>query len=554
MSSTGFQELGLRPELMQAIAELEYVQPTRIQEDAIPALLTGCDLMGQAQTGTGKTAAFALPMLNKLDLKQASVQGLVLAPTRELANQVSNAIYRYGQYRQVQVLPIYGGQSYTRQIRRLGRGVDIVVGTPGRTLDLIQKNILDLSNVRFLVLDEADEMLTMGFIDDVEAILGETPSTRQTALFSATLPRPVRHLADRYMRDPREITVGGDRLTVEQTEQQYYVVHEADKLAALVRLLEVEPIDRALVFTRTKIRTAQLAESLLERSFQAEALHGDLDQPAREAVLRRVRRGQTKVLVATDVAARGLDIEGISHVINYDLPGNPEYYVHRIGRTGRAGNSGIAIALTTPREQRYVSRIGAFIRQPISRHKLPSINQVLAHRNNQFRNQLSSQLEQDDISSERMLVNQMIDAGHDPIEIAAAAMQLARTHETNRPLPEIRESFQARRGQRQKSARSTGRRARHGGKQEPGMVLLAINAGKANGIRPGDVVGAIASEAGIPGKSIGAIDIYQHQTFVAVSDKHSRRVLGKLSRFTLRGRPVALQLADQARQDVRRLS
>ena len=334
-----------------------------------------------------------------------------------------------------------------------------------------------------------------------------------------------------------------------------HLVDEADKLAALVRLLEVEPVDRALVFTRTKIRTAQLAESLLERSFQAEALHGDLDQPAREAVLRRVRRGQTKVLVATDVAARGLDIEGISHVINYDLPGNPEYYVHRIGRTGRAGNSGIAIALTTPREQRYMSRIEAFIKQPISRRKLPSVNQVLAHRNSQFLNQLSGQLDQDDISSERMLVNQMIDAGHDPIEIAAAAMQLARTHETDRPLPEIRESFQARRAQQRKSAKSfSERRARHRGKQEPGMVLLAINAGKAHGIRPGDVVGAIASEAGIPGKSIGAIDIGQRQTFVAVSEKHSRRVLGKLSRFTLRGRPVALQLADQARQDVRRLS
>src|SRR5664279_3537108 len=303
-----FETLNLRPELMQAIAELGYENPTPIQERAIPALIAGRDVLGQAQTGTGKTAAFAFPLLEKLDFSRRSVQGLVLAPTRELASQVAEAIFQYGKHIGVRVLAIYGGTSYARQIKRLESGVHIVVGTPGRVIDLINKGALDLSEVRYLVLDDADEMLKMGFIDDVETILKTTPDTRQTALFSATLPTEIRRLAKKYMHDAETVAIEHKTLTVAQTEQRYYVVDDGAKLAAVARLLEVEDISSALIFVRTKLGAAQLADDLLSRGFAVEALHGDMAQDARETVMKRFRRGQISALVATDVAARGLDI------------------------------------------------------------------------------------------------------------------------------------------------------------------------------------------------------------------------------------------------------
>ncbi len=356
--STEFRMFSLHPALMQAVDELGYESPTPIQERAIPVLMSGRDVLGQAQTGTGKTAAFALPMLHALqyDKVDIGVQGLVVTPTRELALQVAEAIAEYGRHRGVRVLAVYGGQSYALQIGRLQRGVDIVIGTPGRMLDLIQKGVLDLSHVRYLVLDEADEMLSMGFIEDIEAILKETPPTRQTALFSATLPEPIRRLADRYMSTPAAITINPQRLTVAETEQRYYVVTEEDKLAALTRLFEMEEMSGVLIFTRTKVRAAELADALFARGIQAEALHGDLSQPARETVMNRFRRGQIAVLV----------------VVNYDLPFDPEIYVHRIGRTGRAGKSGIAITLATPGERHRLQAIEAYTMQPITRTKLPT--------------------------------------------------------------------------------------------------------------------------------------------------------------------------------------
>ncbi|MBW6472465.1 MAG: DEAD/DEAH box helicase, partial [Anaerolineaceae bacterium] len=330
-----FETLNLKPELNQAIQELEYENPTEIQEQAIPVLMSGKDMLGQAQTGTGKTAAFALPMLQMIDPKLKAVQGFILTPTRELALQVSKAIETFAKFTSVKILPVYGGAPYGRQLHQLSEGVQIVVGTPGRVMDLIQKkNALDLTKVRFWVLDEADEMLKMGFLEEVEAILAYAPYDCQKALFSATLPKEIRKLANSYLNNPEEVIIAGRTLTVENTEQRVYLVHERDKFAALLRLLEYEPITNALIFTRTKVGAAELSGKLMAAHYSAEALHGDLAQSAREIALDRFRRGLTRVLVATDVAARGLDILGVSHVFNYDIPFEAEEYIHRIGRTG----------------------------------------------------------------------------------------------------------------------------------------------------------------------------------------------------------------------------
>ncbi len=340
-----FSSLTLHPELVQTVADLGYLEPTAIQAAIIPAMIRGVDVIGQAQTGTGKTAAFALPILHHIkinataDQDVALVQALVLVPTRELAIQVAKAIHDYGKVFQTRVLPVYGGNSYSSQINRIRRGVDIVVGTPGRLLDLIsKKNILNLSGIRTVVLDEADEMLSMGFIEDIENILKETPENRQTALFSATMPTPIRRLADKYMHNPQSFTIERKQMTVEAIEQRYYLVNERDKLSALTRLFEIEDVTSALIFARTRAGTAELASELNARGFPAELLNGDLNQEARERVMNRFRQNQITVMVATDVAARGLDIDNISHVFNYDLPDDPEVYVHRVGRTGRAGS------------------------------------------------------------------------------------------------------------------------------------------------------------------------------------------------------------------------
>ncbi len=553
--SSDFNMFGLHPQVLQAVTDLGYEVPTPIQERAIPVLLAGRDVLGQAQTGTGKTAAFALPLLHNLDTGARGVQGLVVTPTRELALQVSKAMYEYGRLRGARVLAVYGGQSYDRQISRLERGVDIVVGTPGRMLDLIERGVLNLSSVRYLVLDEADEMLSMGFVEDIEAILRETPPERQTALFSATLPEPIRQLAERYMRSPEAIAVNPERITVAETEQRHYLVYEEDKLAALMRLLELETISGALIFTRTKLKAAEVADALVARGVQAEALHGDLTQTARETVLNRFRQGRLTFLVATDVAARGLDIEGISHVINFDLPLDAEAYVHRIGRTGRAGRAGIAISLLTPREKQGLRRIEAYTLQSIPRGKLPSVEDVLAHRDALFIQQVETAAEKRDNAAMEM-VQRLCAMGHTPEEVAAAAVQMARAQEQHRPieainelqpyLPAHRRSPQPREA-RSRDTRPQETRSRESGqkdRREKGMVRFILNAGKAQGIRPGDIVGAIAGEADIPGRAIGAIDIQERHTFVDVAENHAEKVFRRMQHFRMRQHRLTLKYAE----------
>lgn len=549
-----FETLNLRPELNQAIQELEFVNPTEIQIQAIPVLMSGKDMMGQAQTGTGKTAAFALPMLQMIDPKLKAVQGFILAPTRELALQVSKAIETFAKFLPIKILAVYGGAPYGKQLRMLDEGVQIVVGTPGRIMDLIQKKkALDLSHVRFWVLDEADEMLKMGFIEEVEAILAYAPYDSQKALFSATLPHEIRKLSNSYLNNPEEITIAGKTLTVENTEQRVYLVHEKDKFAALMRLLEYEPVTNALIFTRTKVRAAELSDLLTTAHYSAEALHGDLAQSAREIALDRFRKGRTRVLVATDVAARGLDILGVSHVFNYDIPFDAEDYIHRIGRTGRAGAKGVAISLVTGNEMFRIRRFEKVTQQPMILEKIPSEKDILVKRDLEFSTLIKERLNSEKQPREMELVNQLIEEGNDPLMIAANALRLLKEQKKYvHILPVGLVDIDKRAGRKDRGSNprsSEARRFEHGGRSkgnrkkshEAGMVRLSFGLGKAEQIKPTMVVGAIANEARIPGKAVGAITIHQHETFVDVSEEYVENVLNKLKKLEFYGKPARLK-------------
>jgi ATP-dependent RNA helicase DeaD len=544
--TTQFTDLNLRPELMQAVTALGFTEPTPIQAALIPVMLTGADVIGQAQTGTGKTAAFALPILNNLEPGERHVQALVLCPTRELALQVAGAITDFGKVQDVRVLAVYGGQPYGPQISRLNRGVDVVVGTPGRLIDLLERNALNISQVRTVVLDEADEMLSMGFVEDIETILAETPEDRQTALFSATLPAPIRRLASRYMNSPQSILIQRSQVTLESIEQRYYLVNQGDKMAALTRLFEIEPPTSALIFVRTRVGTGELATELARRGFPAESLNGDLSQEARERTLNRFRKNQVKVLVATDVAARGLDIDDISHVFNYDLPDDPEIYIHRIGRTGRAGKTGVAISMVTPREKRLLRQIESLIRQPLTKSTLPTEEDIRNHRENELLENIKVWLVRARYHREREMVARLVEEGHDPLEIAAAALKLARSDEKQRPVATVSEVQETvtRRYER------GGNRPQRGGyadretvSHEPGMVRLNLNLGRINGIRPNDVVGTIAFHADIPGHTIGKIHIQDKFTLVDVPEKFAAQVLAKNGNYRIRQQLVNIKPA-----------
>ena len=539
-----FTQFGFKPEILKAIEKIGYEEPTEIQNRAIPVLLDGKDVLGRAQTGTGKTAAFALPILERVDPQVKQIQALVMTPTRELAIQVAKAFSQYGQYLNIRVLPVYGGQSYTPQLKSIKDGVQIVVGTPGRILDLVsKKKAMRLDQVNFLVLDEADEMLAMGFIEEVEEIIRMTPDDRQTSLFSATLTKSILNLAGQYLHQPQEISIQGKQMTVEQTEQRYYLVTEKDKVQSLVRLLETEKVESVLLFTRTKIRASELADTLTGMNYAVEALHGDLKQLEREKVMERFRKGLVTMLVATDVAARGLDIQGVSHVINYDVPLDAEGYVHRIGRTGRAGKSGIAITLATPGDKRRMGAIEQYTRKTIPRAELPSIKDIHKRRNDQFVEQIVSRLAMDDHYPEQELVKQIMEFGYTPMDIAAAAIQLTRQGEKQRTMEEIRTPVESsgRNREMMTSKQKTGKWKSPRFSQEKGMVRLSINLGKTDSIHPGNIVGAIANTTGIPGSAIGAIDIQKKMTFLDVSEQYVGDVLYQMRNWKIKDKSVQIQ-------------
>ncbi len=520
MTLEDFSNLGLSRDLVKAIDDAGFEEPTPVQREAIPLLLEGRDLIAQAQTGTGKTAAFALPVIQGLAGESRDPHALVLAPTRELAIQVAETFHQFGRPRGAKVLAVYGGQPIDRQLRALRHPVDVIVGTPGRVMDHMRRETLRLSSISTVVLDEADEMLDMGFVEDIEWILERIPENRQIALFSATIPERVAQLARKYLRNPARVVIEPEHVTVPQTEQTYYEVLPRAKLEALTRVLDLETPNSAIIFCRTKREVDSLTEQLQARGYPAEALHGDLNQTQRDRVMARFRAGQDEILVATDVASRGLDVENVSHVINYDIPNDPESYVHRIGRTGRAGRTGMAITLTTPRERRQLRSIERATGQRMERRGVPTLEQIEERERQMLGESLAEIIEQDDLETPMMIVDELA-AYFDPSEIAAAAVRLLMREHGSDHEEEIAAVASA---------------------TEPGMTRLYLDLGRQDGIRPMDVVGAIANEARIPGKSIGQIEIADRYTLVDVPTQFTERVTRALDRARMRGKPVRVEI------------
>jgi ATP-dependent RNA helicase DeaD len=551
-SATGFAALGLEAAVVASVTSLGYEEPTPVQRETIPLLLEGRDLLAQAATGTGKTAAFALPMLHRLAKLGAAdrrrTAGLVLVPTRELAMQVAEAVHKYARGSQVSVLPLYGGASMLQQIRALERGANVVVATPGRALDHIRRGTLALDRLQVLILDEADEMLDMGFAEDLDAILDATPSERQTALFSATLPARILSIAERHLRNPTRIAIAREKPAagkLPRVRQVAYIVARAHKPASLERVLETEDPDSALVFCRTRLEVDNLVEMLNAHGHRAEALHGGMEQRDRDRVMGRFREGKLDLLVATDVAARGLDIERLSHVINYDVPASAETYVHRIGRTGRAGREGTAITLAEPREHRLLRAMEAATKQKIDVALIPTVADLRARRLEITRASLRERLLAGNLDHTRVVVESLSNE-FDILDIAAAAVHLAhaaaggdgddREIPSAAPPPPGEKRFPQR---PLKAARGRAPRDRPAG--EGNLIRLFVGAGRRAGIRPGDLVGAITGEVGIPSQSIGAIEISDGFSLVEVPEALADDVIDGLRATKLRGLKVTVR-------------
>ena len=579
-NTASFRDLALSEPVLRALADVGYESPSPIQAQTIPVLLSGQDMLGQAQTGTGKTAAFALPALTKIDLSRHEPQVLVLVPTRELALQVSEAFLRYAAHlKGFHVLPIYGGQSYQPQLNALRRGVHVVVGTPGRVIDHMNRGTLKLSGLTLLVLDEADEMLRMGFIDAVESILEQTPPQRQVALFSATIPAPIRRIAAKHLRTPVEVTIKSKTSTATNIRQRYWMVSGMHKLDALTRILEAETFDGMLVFTRTKQSTVELAEKLEARGFAAAPLNGDIAQPLRERTVARLKAGQIDILVATDVAARGLDVERIGHVVNYDVPYDTESYVHRIGRTGRAGRKGEAILFIAPRERNMLRAIERATRQVIEPMNLPSVDAVNTLRIAKFKQRITETIAKGDANLYRPVLEQLeTESGLSLMDIAAALAHLAqgstplllaqkperpadahaprhegprredpRREEPRREEPshgETRGTDRERPPRERPAEREPRResrldeRPRRSGPAQ--METFRIEVGSVHSIKPGNIVGAIANEADIEGVHIGRVDIREDHSYVDLPEGMPKEIFKQLQKVRVAGRELRI--------------
>jgi ATP-dependent RNA helicase DeaD len=536
-----FSDLGLSQPVLKALKGIGYETPSAIQAATIPTLLGGRDVVGMAQTGTGKTAAFALPIIDRLDLGQKTPQALVLAPTRELALQVCEAFEKYaGHLKDVHVLPVYGGQGYGVQLSALRRGVHIVVGTPGRIIDHLEKGTLDLSALQYLVLDEADEMLKMGFAEDVETILAETPATKQVALFSATMPAQIRRIASQYLRDPEEITVKSKTQTSANISQRYLITAWQQKMDALTRILEVENFDGMIVFGRTRSVTEEIAEKLRARGYSAAAINGDIAQPQREKTVNQLKSGKLDILVATDVAARGLDVERVSHVVNYDIPTDAESYVHRIGRTGRAGRTGDAISFVTPRERGLVKMIERATRQQLTEIPLPSVDEVNVTRLSRFDDRITAALgEAERIEAFRDIVAHYV-RNHDVPEADVAAA-LAVVAQGDTPLLLEPDAAPAARERTERPDR--GDRPERGERRAPreGFATYRIAVGKRQRVEPRQIVGALANEGGLRRDDFGAIKIMPDFSLVELPANLSREALDRLADTRISGQLIELR-------------
>ena len=540
-SPGSFADLGLAPPVLAALADVGYESPSPIQAATIPVVLDGHDLLGQAQTGTGKTAAFALPLLSMLDLARREPQALVMVPTRELAIQVAEAFQKYaGRLPGFHVLPIYGGQSYTPQLHALKRGTHVVVGTPGRIIDHLERGTLSLAAVRYVVLDEADEMLQMGFVDAIESILSQAPAERQVALFSATMPAQIRRIAQRHLRDPREITIRSVTTTATNIRQRYWVVSGMHKLDALTRILEVEPFDAMLVFARTKQATVELAEKLEARGFAAAPLNGDIVQAQRERTVAALKAGDIDILVATDVAARGLDVERIGHVVNFDVPYDSESYVHRIGRTGRAGRSGEAILFIAPRERNMLRIIERATRQTLEPMSLPTVEDVNRRRVTKFKERLAAAMQAPAHEAYRKVIEEFVsETDADITDVAAALASLAQGDQSlllagRKEEPSPKEPAAERPTDEPESGpRKPRRRGR--GHDEP-QATFRLEVGRRDGVLPANIVGAIAHTADLAGSQINAVKIRDDHTLVRLPASLSMQTLSKLRRVRVRGK------------------
>lgn len=559
-SELTFRDLNLPEELLQALEKVGYEKPTPIQAQCIPLIIEGHDLLGTAQTGTGKTAAFALPMLANINPDDKNTQLLVLAPTRELAIQVAEAFQVYASFsKKINVLPIYGGSSYDNQIRQLKRGAQVVVGTPGRVIDHIKKNTLKLDNLKFLVLDEADEMLRMGFIDDVEWILSHAPKERQTALFSATMPDPIRKITKRYLNDPKQVKIESKVTTASTIRQRYVQVAGHHKLEALTRIMEVETFDGVIIFVRTKTATMELAEKLSARGYAVEPLNGDIPQNSRERTVDRLKKGKIDILVATDVVARGLDVERVSHVINYDVPYDTESYVHRIGRTGRAGRQGDAILFISHREKRMLFSIERATRQSIDTMTIPSISELNETRLSRFKNSVIEAIGDSSIETLIPIVESIqAETEAAPEVIMAALAKIAQgdepliLKESDRPdlnarpprteRPERGDRAPRERGGRNERGGERGaKRERKSGPPSEGMQRYRIEVGHTHGAKPGNIVGAIANEANISSKNIGSIEIYDNFSTVDLPKDMPKATHETLQKTRVAGRSLGMR-------------
>lgn len=555
-----FRDLGIIDPILKSLKEVGYETPSPIQAQTIPYILEGKDVLGQAQTGTGKTAAFALPILSRIDLKQRDPQVLVLAPTRELAIQVAEAFQRYSAYlKDFHVLPIYGGQDYSSQLRALKRGAHVVVGTPGRVMDHMRKGTLSLDNLKFLVLDEADEMLRMGFIDDVEWILEQTPEERQIALFSATMPTVIRRMTDKYLNNPQHVTIKVTNASAENIRQRYWLVSGTHKLDALTRILEAETFDGMIIFVRTKTATIELAEKLEARGYTAAAINGDMSQNLRERAINHLKAGKLDILIATDVAARGLDVDRITHVVNYDIPYDTESYVHRIGRTGRAGRTGDAILFIAPRERKLLANIERATKQKVEEMDLPSTEIINNKRINRFKQKITDTLAAEELSFFQQLIGQY-EIEHDvsALEIAAALAKLVQGDEPllMQPIKKVRERERDEHPRRERDSRSESRsrdkneRPRRGEndrserrpRREFGndieMETFRIEVGHAHGVKPGNIVGAIANETGIDGDHIARIRIEEDYSTVELPAGMPKELLNELRKVRVVGQAL----------------
>ena len=564
--SVTFRDLNLSQELLQGLDEVGYETPSPIQAQAIPHLMQGLDILGHAPTGTGKTAAFALPLLSRLDLNDRSVQVMALAPTRELAVQVAEAFKRYAKHIPgFNVLAIYGGQDYSGQIRQLKRGVQVVVGTPGRVMDHMRKGTLKLDRLQALVLDEADEMLRMGFVDEVEWILEQTPPERQMALFSATMPKEIQRIARRHLSDPQEVSIKAKTATAETIRQRYWLVSGLRKIEALTRLLEVEDFDGILIFVRTKLATSELAEQLEARGHAAAAMNGDMAQKSREQMVARLKSGGLDILVATDVAARGLDVDRISHVINYDIPYDTEAYIHRIGRTGRAGRTGDAILFVAPRERRMLGAIERATRQKITELELPSTEIVNKKRIADFKQKITDTIAKGHLSFMRGIIEEyQSETEASAMDIAAAMANIAQGGQTllmapekkqPKPRHDSRDSLEPRnnRGRGRERAPRAERTERgnrpersSGGSRNMDLELFRIEVGRAHGVEPSNIVGAIANEAGLDARNIGQISINDNHSMVELPTGMPKDVFGDLRKVWVCGQQLRISRDGEA--------